>query len=81
MYNEEICPYCGSSMKEGHVESEGGTGLFWVPKYESLGIIKSKKAVERIGGVILDGPYWTRFNNASILAFYCESCSKIIIKL
>lgn len=81
MYNEKNCPYCESPMKEGHIESESSTGLFWIPRKQSLGMFKSKKAVEKIGGLIIDGPYWSRFNCASISASFCETCRKIIIDL
>jgi hypothetical protein len=80
MSEEKNCPYCGLPMKDGRIESEGGAGLFWFPKDQSL-IIKTKKKISEIGGLVLDGPFMTRFNTAFIAASYCESCRTIIIKL
>ena len=37
-----------------------------------------KKLSENEDGIILDGPYWTRFNETKMLAYACRKCCVVI---
>lgn len=73
------CPYCNQKMESGHLKTEGGPGLIYMPMNQSYGLFPTKKKIEKKGGIALDGPYKTRFNFTSITSYACKSCKKIII--
>ena len=73
------CPFCQKEMKKGHIKTKGANVLFFMPKDQRYGIFPTKKRVEKRGGVVLDGPYLTRFYETSIASCQCDACRKIVI--
>ena len=73
------CPYCEKEMKSGNIKTEGANGLFFLPDDQKYGIFPTKDGVEKKGGVVLDGPYITRFHNNTVAAHLCNECRKIVI--
>jgi len=73
------CPYCEKEMISGYIRTEGANGLFFMPENQDYGIFPTKNGVEKKGGVVLDGPYLTRFHDNCIAAYQCEKCKKIIV--
>lgn len=74
------CPYCGAEMEKGSLQTQGGDGLFYMPRNKKYGMFPTHKSVEKKGGVILDGPYMFRFNYVDVTCFICKACKKIIIQ-
>ena len=69
------CPYCNSDMKLGQIEADNL--LSWKPDGEkSTGGTRWAKSSNSI---VLAKYYM--FTPASVDAFYCDSCKKIIIDL
>lgn len=73
------CPYCGKTMDEGAIHCESGSGVFWLPKNRNLGFINTKKSIEKKEGIVLDGPFLTRFHTSNITSYACKTCKKIVI--
>ncbi len=73
------CTYCGNEMELGNLRTEGGPGLFYLPDGEKYSILPTHKGVESKGGIVLDGPYRTRFNKTSVSCYVCKSCRKIVV--
>lgn len=73
------CPYCGKEMEYGWIRTENGPGLFFMPPDKSYGIFPTKHKVEKAGGIVLDGPYHTRFHENSVWASVCKECRKIVV--
>lgn len=69
------CPYCKRKMKSGTIQADNL--LAWTPEGESSAGVtrwsKSKNAVV-LANYYLLAP-------ASVAAFYCEGCGKIIISV
>lgn len=73
------CPYCEKEMNKGYIKTEGASGLFFMPDNQEYGIFPTKNGVEKKGGVVLDGPYLTRFHQNSVAVHHCDACRKIIV--
>lgn len=82
-WNETIkCPICGEEMERGNIRTQGSIGLFYIPEsskdLSDFGLW-TRGAIEKRNGIIIDGPYMTRFNSTSVRCFACRKCKKIII--
>lgn len=73
------CTHCGNEMASGNLRTEGGPGLFYMPDGENYDLLPTRKRIESKGGIVLDGPYLTRFNNTSVDCYVCKSCRKIVV--
>ena len=73
------CPYCGNEMETGSLKTEGGPGMFYMPEGKNYSILPTQKEIERKGGIVLDGPYITRFHYTSVGCYVCKSCRKIVV--
>lgn len=73
------CIYCGNEMEAGNLRTEGGPGLFYLPNGENYGMLSTQKKIEGKGGIVLDGPYKTRFHKINVDCYVCRSCRKIVI--
>ena len=75
------CTYCGKEMVTGIIRTDGSSELFYLPESEDIlfGRIITKEEVESKGGIILDGPYITRFHTLKVDCYACKSCRKIVV--
>lgn len=78
------CPACGKGMERGRLLTDYSRGLFFLPsEVESdavLGLFVTRKKVEGSGGIVLDGPYNSKWPNRSELtACVCRNCRKILV--
>ncbi len=76
-----ICSNCGIEMEAGILRTDGSPCLFYIPNTENIiyGRIITKKEIELKGGVVLDGPYVTRFHVLRVKCNICKKCRKIVI--
>lgn len=76
------CPVCGKEMEKGNVMSSGGAGIFFMPAGEPLfqGLVLDVADIEKRLGIVLDGPYLTRFHTPSVPAHICRTCRKIVVE-
>lgn len=74
------CPYCGNELERGFVYTLGSPGVVFLR--EELIAKCNNKTLHRLakeeGSILLDGPYWTRFNETRILAYACRKCCVVI---
>lgn len=61
------CPFCGAEMQTGRIQSNGSTLLFSVKEHSFLKLARN-------GDVQL-----ARELNASVPAYHCPSCKKIVV--
>ncbi len=73
------CIHCGNEMEAGNLRTEGGPGLFYMPDGEDYGEFPTQKKIESKGGIVLDGPYITRFHYTKVGCYVCKSCRKIVV--
>ena len=74
------CPFCGEEMEGGNLCTSGGIGLIWLPYgQQPSALLNTVKNVEKKGGIALDGPYMTRFNDTQVPAQACRKCRKIVL--
>lgn len=73
------CAYCGDEMEKGNLKTNGGSGLFYIPYGKDYGEFSKIKKIKSEGGIILDGPYLTRFHKISVESYVCRSCRKIVV--
>lgn len=73
------CTQCGNEMQKGSLQTQGSPGLFYMPHGEDIGEFPTKKKIESKGGIVLDGPYLTRFHKTSVDCYVCKSCRKIAV--
>lgn len=74
------CPYCGNELERGFVYTLGSPGVIFlrgepIAKHHSKTLYRLSK---EDGSIILDGPYWTRFNETKMLAYVCRKCCIVI---
>lgn len=76
------CPVCGNEMERGKVATAYSRGLFFLlPDGDIDRFWLTRNAVERQGGVVLDGPYQSNFpNETEIAACICRTCRKILME-
>ena len=76
------CPVCGKELEKGNVMSGGGACVFFMPEGEPLfqGVVLDATGIEERHGIILDGPYLTRFHTPSVPAHICRVCRKIVVE-
>lgn len=73
------CPYCGNELEHGFVYAYGTGGVVFLRELtEKRHYMTIKKLSEKEDGIILDGPYWTRFNETKMLAYACRKCCVVI---
>jgi len=75
------CPVCGREMTSGKVAYQPGCGLHFLPPSEKLPYGVSKRAVEKRGGVCLDGPYQLGLltGRGELPAYLCRICRKVVV--
>ena len=73
------CAHCGNEMEKGNLKTNGGPGLFYMAYGKDYGEFPRIKKIESEGGVVLDGPYLTRFHKTSVNCYVCKSCRKIVV--
>ena len=74
------CPFCGEEMERGNLYTSGGIGLIYLPAGKRpSNLLNTAKSVEKKGGIALDGPYYSRFNDTHLPAFSCRTCRKIVL--
>ena len=66
-------------MERGVLCTENSRGLYFLPPDVFLGYFDTKKSLEKQGGIVLDGPYYSRFNDTQLPAFACRKCRKIVL--
>ena len=78
------CCTCHQEMEKGHLVTVNGPGLFFMPPErgaKDLGLLyfSAERHVKKCGGVIVDGPYLSRFSKTDIPAFLCRHCRKVVL--
>lgn len=73
------CPYCGNEMERGFVYTFAAPGILFLKKLPKMhGFMTLKMMRKKEDGIILDGPYWTRFSETKMLAYACRKCCVVI---
>lgn len=70
------CPYCGSPLIEGHIQTRGEV-IKWLPASKDALYVNPRWQVAR--DEIKLGKY-NLFTGGNVKAFRCEKCKKIIIE-
>ncbi|WP_426349765.1 PF20097 family protein [Alloiococcus sp. CFN-8] len=67
------CPYCDKDMKLGQIKADNV--LAWTPDGES--VIGFTRWARSRNSILL--ARWYGFSDASLNAYYCDTCNKIVI--
>lgn len=78
------CYICHQEMERGHLITINSPGLFFMPPERGtrdLGLLyfSAERRVKECGGVIVDGPYLSRFSKTDIPAFLCRHCRNVVL--
>lgn len=78
------CPFCGNAMEDGCVVTADSIGLFFMPQgVQPDRIYNTHRNIEKLGGVVLDGPYSGgnfRLNSTAMRGSICKTCRKIVME-
>ena len=79
------CPYCNKEMAPGTIQAPDSHANYWLPdntKSSDIGILLSRKSVEKCGGVVLGELRKVGFLSSKRPAnYYCKYCRILLTTL
>lgn len=79
------CPYCNKEMAPGTIQAPDSHANYWLPdntKSSDIGILLSRKSVEKCGGVVLAELRKVGFLSSKRPAsYYCKNCRILLTTL
>ena len=86
------CPYCNKEMAPGTIQAPDSHANYWLPdntKSSDIGILLSRKSVEKYGGVVLGEvrkvgfclPKGQPVATVNIAAYYLQLCNVHVVIL
>lgn len=79
------CPYCNKEMAPGTIQAPDSHANYWLPdntKSSDIGILLSRKSVEKCGRVVLGEVRKVGFLSSKRPAsYYCKNCRILLTTL
>lgn len=73
---KHICPYCGSEMELGYIQTERTDKIFWLPEGKKVSFF-NQSILRKMNGFLL-GDHGM-FGKSEQPAWCCRSCKKLVV--